>query len=106
MRKLTRNNPNRDLVNIKACAIFGQVQSLHFQVFERKRNSDINQEPVLCDKFAKIDDIPNLDLVNINAYKKFGQIPSNRSKDIERKRNSDKYHGSSRAITLLLFNEN
>ena len=106
MRKLTRNNPNRDLVNINAYAIFGQVQSIHSQVFERKRNSDINQGPLLCDKFAKIDDNLNLDLVSINVYPKFGQIPSNRSKDIERKRNSDKYHGSSRAITLLLFNEN
>ena len=48
----------------------------------------------------------NLDLVNINEYQKFGHILSIRAKDIERKRNSDKKHGSSKAISLLLFNEN
>ena len=49
---------------------------------------------------------PNPDLVNINAYAKFGHIPSIHSQDIERKRNYDKNHGSSRAIALLLFDEN
>ena len=37
----------------------------------------------------------NLDLVITNAYPKCDQIPS-----------VDKNHGSSRAITLLLFDEN
>ena len=49
---------------------------------------------------------PNLYLVTINVYPNSGQIPSIRSKDIEWKRNSDKNHGPSRAITLLLFDEN
>ena len=49
---------------------------------------------------------PNIDLVNINTYPNSDQTPSIRSKHIERKQNSDKNHGTSRAITLLLFDEN
>ena len=49
---------------------------------------------------------PNLDLVNISTLAKFEQTPLIHSQDIERKRNSDKNHGSSKAITLLLFDEN
>ena len=51
---------------------------------ERKRNSDVNQGPILCNKCAKY---PNLDLVNTNANAKFGKILSVCSQDIERKQN-------------------
>ena len=47
----------------------------------------------------------NLYLVNIYVLPKLGQIPSIPSIDIGRKQNSGKYHGSSRPITLLVFNE-
>ena len=40
--------------------------SICSQDIEQKRNSDINQEPLLCYKCAN----SNLDLVNINAYTK------------------------------------
>ena len=43
LRKLTRNNPNLDIVNIKAYIKFCQIPSIHSQVIERKRNSDINE---------------------------------------------------------------
>ena len=46
--KLTRNNPNLDLVNINAYAKFGPVPSNQSQVIEWKRNSDINHN---CYKF-------------------------------------------------------
>ena len=42
---------------------------------ERKRNSDIYQEPLLCCKCAKImSNNRKLDLININAYTKFGNF--------------------------------
>ena len=41
--KLMRNNHNLDLVNINAYAKISQIPSIHSQVIERKRNSDINQ---------------------------------------------------------------
>ena len=34
---------------------FGQISAIYSQDNERKRNSDINQGPQLCYKFAKID---------------------------------------------------
>ena len=43
LRKLTCNNPNLDIVNINAYAKLGQIPSIHSQVIERKRNSDINE---------------------------------------------------------------
>ena len=52
---LTRNNPNLDLVNTNAYANFGQLPFICVQDIERKQNSDINQGPFLCYKFAKID---------------------------------------------------
>ena len=65
----------------------------------KDHNSVTNLRKLTCNN-------PNIDLVNINAHPNSGQIPSIRSKDIERIRNSDKNHGSSRTITLLLFDEN
>ena len=65
----------------------------------KAHNSVIKLRKLACNN-------PNLDPVNINANPNFGQIPSIRSKEIERKRNSYKNYGSSRAITLLLFDGN
>ena len=45
LQKLTHNNPNLGLVNINACAKFGQIPSICYQDIERKQNSDINQGP-------------------------------------------------------------
>ena len=45
LRKLTRNNPNVDLVNINAHVKFGHIPSIFSQDIERKQNSDINQGP-------------------------------------------------------------
>ena len=39
------NNRNLDLININSYAKFGQIPLIHSQVIERKRNSDIYQEP-------------------------------------------------------------
>ena len=48
-------NTNLDLVSTNAYAKLGQIPSVHSQDIERKRNSDIDQGPWLCYKFAKID---------------------------------------------------
>ena len=51
---------------------------------EQKLNSDVNQGPKLCCKFAKTTIYnTNVDLVNEDVYAKFGQILSIRSQDIE-----------------------
>ena len=44
-RKMTGNNPKLDLVNVDVHTKFGRVNSIHFQVIERKPNSDVNQGP-------------------------------------------------------------
>ena len=45
MRKMTGNNPKLDLVNVDVHTKFGQILSIRSQDIERKRNSDVNQEP-------------------------------------------------------------
>ena len=72
-----------DVVNINACAKFGQNPFIHTQDIERKRNSDIIQGSQLGNEL--------LDVVNINA--KFGQNPFHHIPDIERKPNSDVIQG-------------
>ena len=52
---MTGNNPKLDLVNFDAHKKIGQILSVCFQGIERKQNSDINQGPKLCQKFAKND---------------------------------------------------
>ena len=47
------NNPKLDLVNGDAHTKFGRILSIHSQDIERKRNSDVNQRPQLCQHFAK-----------------------------------------------------
>ena len=42
---MTDNSPNLDLVNINTQTKFGEILSIHSQIIERKRKSDINQGP-------------------------------------------------------------
>ena len=45
---------NIDLVNDNVYTKFGLNQSICFQDTEKKLNSDVNQGPQLCCKFAEI----------------------------------------------------
>ena len=53
LRNLTLYNPNLDIMNVNVYTQFGKILSIGFHDIERKRNSDINQGPLLCCKFAK-----------------------------------------------------
>ena len=55
LRKMTGNNPKLDLVNVDVRTKFGRVLSIRSQDIERKRNSDINQGPLLRQNFANND---------------------------------------------------
>ena len=44
-RNLMLYNPNLDLINVNVYTKFGYILSIGSQDIERKRNSDINQEP-------------------------------------------------------------
>ena len=55
LRKMTGNNPKLDLVNVDVHTKFGRILSIRSQDIERKRNSDVNQGPLLCQNFAKND---------------------------------------------------
>ena len=52
---MTGNNPKLDLVNVDVHTKFGLILSNRSQDIERKRNSDINQGPLLHQNFAKND---------------------------------------------------
>ena len=51
-QKMTANNPILDLVFIDAYIKCGKILSICSQDIEQKRNSDRNQGPKLCYKFA------------------------------------------------------
>ena len=53
VQKMIGNNPKLDLVNVDVHKKFGQILSFHSQDIERRRNSDINQGPLLCQNLAK-----------------------------------------------------
>ena len=53
--KMTGNNPKLDLVNDDVHTKFGRILSIRSQDIERKRNSDVNQGPLLRQNFAKND---------------------------------------------------
>ena len=55
LRKMTGNNPKLDLVNDDVHTKFGWILSICSQDIERKRNSDVNQGPLLRQNFAKND---------------------------------------------------
>ena len=50
-------NTNIDLVNYNVFTKFGLILSISSQDIEQKPNSDVNQGPVLCWKFAKNNDL-------------------------------------------------
>ena len=77
------------------CLKFGLILSFRSQDITQKPNSDVNQGPQLCCKFAKKTTIynTNVDLVNDNVYTKFGLNLSIRFQDIEQKLNSDVNQG-------------
>ena len=50
-------NTNIDLVNDNVLTKFGLILSIRSQEIEQKPNSDINQGPLLCCKFAKKNDL-------------------------------------------------
>ena len=60
LRKMTLYNPNVDLINGNVYTKSGLILSIGSQDIERKRNSDINQGPQLCCKFAKFDALQSL----------------------------------------------
>ena len=75
---------------------FGLILFILSQDIEQKdkTNSDINQGPLLCCKFAeKMIYNTNIDLVNYNVYTKFGLNRFIRFQDIEQKLNSDVNQG-------------
>ena len=55
LRKMTGNNPKLDLVNVDVRTKFGRILSIRSRHIERKRNSDVNQGPLLRQNFAKND---------------------------------------------------
>ena len=58
LRKTTIYNTNVDLVNDNMYTKFGLNRSILFQDIEQKLNSDVNQGPLLCCKFAEIQTHP------------------------------------------------
>ena len=54
LRKTMIYNTNIDLVNDNVYTKFGLNRSIRFQDIEQKLNSDVNQGPLLCCKFAEI----------------------------------------------------
>ena len=55
LQKMKGNNPKLDLVNDDVLTKFGRILSIRSQDIERKRNSDVNQGPLLRQNFAKND---------------------------------------------------
>ena len=53
LQKAKIYNTNIDLVNDNVFTKFGLILSIRSQDIEQKPNSDVNQEPYLCCKFAK-----------------------------------------------------
>ena len=56
-KKIKIYNINIDLVNDNVFTKFGLILSIRSQDVEQKPNSDINQGPSLCCKFAKNNDL-------------------------------------------------
>ena len=57
LRKTKIYNINIDLVNDNVFTKFGLILLIRSQDIEQKPNSDIKQEPLLCCKFAKKNDL-------------------------------------------------
>ena len=52
-KTLTGNNPKLDLVKVDAHKKIGKIMSIRSQDIEWKRNSDVNQGPLLPSKFCE-----------------------------------------------------
>ena len=61
LRKTMNYDTNIDLVNDNVYTKFGLNLSIRFEVIEQKLNSDVNQGPYLCCKFAEIRTHPSFD---------------------------------------------
>ena len=59
LRKTMIYNTNIDLVNDYVYTKFGLNRTISFQDIEQKPNSDVNQGPLLCCKFAEIQTHPS-----------------------------------------------
>ena len=59
LRKTMIYNTNVDLVNDNVYTKFGLNRSIRFQDITQKINSDVNQGPSLCCKFAEIQSNPS-----------------------------------------------
>ena len=59
---MVHNNPNIELVVINVFTKYGQMLSVPSKDIERNRNSDINQGPKLCYRFASNDGKRNSDI--------------------------------------------
>ena len=57
LQKTKIYNTNIDLVNDNVFTTFGLILSIRSKDIEQKPNSDINQGPLLCGKFAKNNDL-------------------------------------------------
>ena len=57
LQKTNIYNTNVDLVNDNVYTKFGLNLSIRSQDMEQKPNSDVNQEPLLCCKFARNNDL-------------------------------------------------
>ena len=57
LQKTKIYNTNIDLVNDNVFTKFGLILSIRSQDIEQKPNSDVNQRPLLCCKFAKNNDL-------------------------------------------------
>ena len=57
LQKTKIYNTNIDLVNDNVFTKFGLILSIRSKDIEQKPNSDINQGPLLCCKFAKNNDL-------------------------------------------------
>ena len=57
LQKTKIYNTNIDLVNDNVFTKFGLILSIRSQDIEQKPNSNINQGPLLCCKFAKNNDL-------------------------------------------------
>ena len=60
LQKTKIYNTNIDLCNDNVFTKFGLILSIRSQDIEQKPNSDINQGPLLCCKFAKNNDLQYL----------------------------------------------
>ena len=94
--KWTLNNPKLDVVNIDACAKFGQNPFLHTELKILSGNEILTSfkghNSVMNGRNWMLNN-PKLDVVNINEYAKFGQNPFLHTQDTEQKRNSDVTQG-------------